>query len=297
MGVLFPAFRPCRLRLIQLHVWGLRSAAVVIALFVFGLSTATQFHDAFAVLYVLVVLLIATSCGLRAILATGAACIVLACISFLVKHHGELFDGAYLRLAVSIIAIGVATILSARDRRTRGALAEQVRLLAFTHDTVIVRDHDDTIIYWNEGAVRLYGWHANEAIGEKGSTLLQSNHLPPSAAEQLRLVGQWTGEITRTRRDGQQIVLDVRWAVRLDGNGRECGVIEFGADLTEQKEAAAERERSEQRYSAIFQAVAFAIFEVDCSVVDILFRKEGGLPQACWRDRLERLRDKPYITV
>lgn len=292
---MFATFRPWRTGLAQPHAWGLRSAAFIIALFVFGLNTATQLHDAFAVLYVLVVLLIATSCGLRTILATGAACIGLSCLSFLVKHHGESFDDAYLRLAVSIIAIGVATMLSARDRRTRDALAEQVRMLAFTHDTVIVRDLDDTIIYWNEGAVRLYGWHADEAIGEKGSALLQSTHLPPAAAEQLRLVGQWTGEITRTRRDGQQIVLDVRWSVRLDSNGRECGIIEFGADLTEQKEAAAERERSEQRYSAIFQAVAFAIFEVDCSVVDILFREKRRLPEASWRDCLERFRDKPYI--
>ena len=227
-------------------------------------------HDAFAVLYVLVILLIATSCNLRTILITGAGCILLSCISFLIKHAGEPFDGAYLRLAVSLIAISVATLLSARDRHTRDALSQQVRMLAFTHDTVIVRDANDIILEWNEGATRLYGWKADEVIGLKGKDLLHSKDISSHAPEDLRKTGQWSGEITRKRRDGQWIVLDVRWIAKLDNNGHSCGIIEFAADLTEQKLAAAERERSEQQYSAIFQSVGVAIYEVDCSVLSLL---------------------------
>ncbi|MDT8873257.1 PAS domain-containing protein [Komagataeibacter rhaeticus] len=85
----------------------------------------------------------------------------------MLKHYGEPLGGPYARLAVSIVAIGVAAQLSARNRRTRTLLSEQVRMLALTHDTVIIRDQDDTITYWNDGAVHLYGWREDEAVGKK----------------------------------------------------------------------------------------------------------------------------------
>jgi len=276
-------------------MYWLRLAAGGIALFIFLINTMTPLRDAFAVLYVLVVLLIANTCGLRTIIITGCACIVLTFVSFLIKHFGEPFNGAYLRLAVSITAIGVATMLSVRDRRTRDALSEQVRMLAFTHDTVIVRDAEDTIIGWNDGATKLYGWRSDEAIGSKGAVLLHGRNISSRATEELQATGQWSGEITRKRRDGQWIVLDARWIARLDSSGRACGVIEFGADLTEQKQATAERERSEQQYSAIFQAVGFAIYEVDCSIINILAHDATGLSVDTLQKRLEQLSDKPYI--
>lgn len=273
----------------------LRLTAAVIAVFIFAMNTATPMHDAFAALYVFVILLVATSCSLRVILATGAGCLLLSCISFLIKHAGEPFDGAYLRLLVSIIAICVATLLSARDRNTRDALSEQVRMLAFTHDTVIVRDVNDIILEWNEGATRLYGWQAEEAIGQKGSDLLHSKNVPSYALHELQKTGQWSGEIIRCRRDGQWITLDARWIIRFDNNGRPCGIIEFAADLTEQKLAAAEHKRSEQQYSAIFQSAGVAIYEVDCSVLNVLLQNTSNVSDDMISERLEQVADTPYI--
>ena len=290
MSLFFSGYK----RGLPLTKW-LRLIAGGITLLIFWVNTATPMHDAFAVLYVLVILLIATSCNLRTILITGAGCILLSCISFLIKHAGEPFDGAYLRLAVSLIAISVATLLSARDRHTRDALSQQVRMLAFTHDTVIVRDANDIILEWNEGATRLYGWKADEVIGLKGKDLLHSKDISSHAPEDLRKTGQWSGEIIRKRRDGQWIVLDVRWIARLDNNGHSCGIIEFAADLTEQKLAAAERERSEQQYSAIFQSVGVAIYEVDCSVLSLLSQDIENICDKKIKDRLELVTDKPYL--
>ncbi len=277
------------------RVTGERSVAAIIAACVFLLNTFTQFRDAFAVLYVLVVFLVADTCGVTIILLTSAGCIGLACTSFLLKHYGEPLGGPYVRLAVSIIAIGVAAMLSVKNRRTRSLLAEQVRMLALTHDTVIIRDQDDTIIYWNDGAAQLYGWREEEVLGKKSSELLGRNQLPPGAVHDMKAAGRWNGEITRLRRSGECIVIDVRWIARIDSDGRECGVIEFGADLTEQRKATAERERSEQRYRAIFQAVGSAIFEVDCSAMSVLIsERETENPDLC-NMRLNKFQDYPYI--
>ncbi|WP_240906603.1 ATP-binding protein [Komagataeibacter xylinus] len=279
----------------RFYILGARCIAFIVAICVFILNTLTQFHDAFAVLYVLVVFLVADTCGVTIILLTSAGCIALACTSFLLKHYGEPLGGPYARLAVSIVAIGVAAQLSARNRRTRTLLSEQVRMLALTHDTVIIRDQDDTITYWNDGAVHLYGWREDEAVGKKSSDLLGRSPLPAHAAHDLKSSGQWNGEITRNRRSGETIVIDTRWIVRIDSDGRECGVIEFGADLTEQRKATAERERSEQRYSAIFQAVGSAIFEVDCSVMNILIKDWETHSSVLWDARVDKFQDYPYI--
>lgn len=45
---------------------------------------------------------------------------------------------------------------------TDGFLAGAVRTLA---DAVIVADRDETIVFWNDAATRLFGWSAAEAVG------------------------------------------------------------------------------------------------------------------------------------
>ena len=42
-------------------------------------------------------------------------------------------------------------------------LAEQATLLDIASDAIFVRDLDHHILYWNQGAERLYGWSAAES--------------------------------------------------------------------------------------------------------------------------------------
>src|SRR6266567_2216648 len=44
---------------------------------------------------------------------------------------------------------------------------QQASLLNLTHDTIFVRDMNDLITYWNRGAQELYGWTADEAVGQR----------------------------------------------------------------------------------------------------------------------------------
>jgi PAS domain S-box-containing protein len=151
-------------------------APILLALALFLVNSLTPMRDAMAVLYTLVVMLVADAGGRRLIAATGIGCCLLAVLSFLIKHSGEAPDGAYVRLAVSLTAIAVATVLAVRARQARTRLAEQIGLLAATHDTVIVRDPGDIILEWNEGATRLYGWSREEAIGRSAAQLLQTRY-------------------------------------------------------------------------------------------------------------------------
>lgn len=253
-------------------------APILLALAIFLVNSLTPMRDAVAVLYTLVVMLVADTGGRRVIAATGLGCCLLAIISFVIKHSGEVPNGAYVRLAVSLTAVSVATVLALRARQARARLAEQIGLLAVTHDTVIVRDPSNIILDWNDGATRLYGWSREEAVGHSAEQLLRTCYRegsPPFLAPGER----WSGEIARIRRDGTSVLLSSRWLGRLDENGRAAGIIELSADLTEQRVAEEARARSQRRYAAIFHGAGMPILETCLSPPT-----EGRSPRLTIRD-------------
>ncbi|MBO1358281.1 PAS domain S-box protein [Acetobacter sacchari] len=234
---------------------------LILSIGVFLFSTVVSTHDALAVLYVLCILFIAEAGSARTIVAAGATYSALAVLSFLIKHYGESFNSAYIRLGISLIAIAVATFLSRRAQAGRSRLSEQSLWLALTHDTVIIRDNDDRIIDWNEGATRLYGWSRDEALGKKVQSLLKTS-FPATSAPRLAPGALWSGEITRLDRDGRPMILTSTWMGRVGEYGGEGGVIELSADLTQERLAQAGRMESESRYKAIFNGAGVPIFEL-----------------------------------
>lgn len=239
-------------------------AALLLAAMIFAVDVFTRFDGAVAVLYTAVVLLVAPA-GRRAVMAAGAGTAVLALTAFVAGHIGDFTDGALSRLAVSLTVIAITTVLSIRDRASRTTLGEQARILELSHDTVIIRDPDDIILFWNDGAEHLYGWTRKEAVGRNCSELLQCEFPRIEVGAALQETGHWSGELVRTRRDGTRLVLASRWLLRRDPDGRPVGVIESSADLTRQRIAAAQVEASERRYRTIFDAAGFAAWESDCS--------------------------------
>lgn len=242
----------------------LTAAALLLAAAICAIDLLTRFDGAVAVLYTAVVLLVAPA-GRRAALAAGVGTAILAVAAFVMGHFSDLTDGALSRLAVSLTAIAITTGLSIRDRASRTTLGEQARILELSHDTVIIRDPHDTIVYWNDGAERLYGWTRNEALGRNCSDLLQCDFPQADVEAALAKVGQWSGEVVRTCRNGTRLILASRWLLRRDPDGRPVGVIESSADLTRQRFADAQVEASERRYRTIFDAAGFAAWELDCS--------------------------------
>ena len=238
--------------------------AAVIALLIFCADILSPLQGAIAVLYITVILLVAGSGGRRSVLWTGLLCAMLATIAFVEMHRGDPLDSAYARFGVSLVAIAITTLLSLRNRLAQTTLTEQARMLELSHDTVIIRDAADIIRFWNDGARELYGWTRAEAVGQSCQALLRTE-LPDDVATALAATGQWSGELTRVRRDGTRIVLASRWLARFDPDRRRVGIIETSADLTERRRADAERRRSEARYSTIFHAAGFAIWESDWS--------------------------------
>ncbi len=262
---------------------------------IFAADALSPIDGAVAVLYTGVVLM-AAALGRRTVIAAGLVTAVLTTIAFLISHDpwsqfswfhvDDPLGGATLRYVVSLVAIAITVLLTLRDGSTRVTLAEQARILELSHDTVVIRDAANIIQYWNEGAERLYGWKREEAIGKSCQQLLKTVLPGNDIALQLAQTGAWSGEIERTRRDGTTLILASRWLQRRDPEGRSIGIIETSADLTESRQAMAERQASEQRYSTIFNSAGFATLECDLSAAMRLVR-DAARPDRNLEQRLQ----------
>jgi len=257
-------------------------AGLVVALGVFALDITTNMQGAIAVLDVTVPLLIARVGARRDVLLSACGCTILILLAFFVGHWRESVDSAYVRLLVSIVALWVVTALSLRNRFVRTMLAEQARALELTHDTVIIRDADDVIRYWNDGAEQLYGYSRAAAIGSRSRALLDCRYDEAEVGEHLARDGAWAGDVSRTRFDGDRLDLLSRWLQLRDPQGRPIGIMETSADVTSQRRAQIEQQQTEQRYAAIFHAAGFATWESDWSevyrfVIDRIDASDGNL--------------------
>jgi PAS domain-containing protein len=79
----------------------------------------------------------------------------------------------------------------AERKRIEQTLWEQVNLLSLTHDAIVVCDMNRVIKYWNRGAEELYGWTAEEAIGNVIYDLLKT--VFPVPVEQIETEVMSTG--------------------------------------------------------------------------------------------------------
>ena len=117
-------------------------------------------------------------------------------------------------------------------------LREQAYLLDLVLDAIILRDMQGAIIFWNQGAVKLFGWTSDEVLGKHAHTLLHTQFPQPVEgieAAALR-AGHWEGELVHTRRDGTPVVVTSRWAVWQQDPGAPQAIAEISSDITERKQ-------------------------------------------------------------
>ncbi|MFM0155375.1 ATP-binding protein [Paraburkholderia sediminicola] len=161
-------------------------------------------------------------------------------------------------LATFAITSLIITALVRHTRHLGDARREQARLLDLTHDPVFVRDMNDVISYWNRGAEELYGWKKTEAIGKISPQLLQTRFPVPlnEITDTLLRTGRWEGELVRTRRDGQQVVVASRLSLQKSENGRSLAKLETNNDITERRRAEDALRRSQAEYLAEAQRLS-----------------------------------------
>ena len=107
-------------------------------------------------------------------------------------------------------------------------------------DAIIGKLLDGTIVSWNRGAERIYGYRADEVIGRPISILVPPDHADelPAIFERLRK-GQRIDhfQTTRLRKDGTRLTMSVSISPVRNEQGRIMGASAIARDITAQDEA------------------------------------------------------------
>lgn len=142
----------------------------------------------------------------------------------------------------------------AEHQQTQQILQKQTQLLDLAHDTIMMLDLNQTIIFWNQGAEVMYGWSKPEAIGRNSTNLLNTQFpkpLPEIWAE-LMQDNYWEGELIHTKRDGKSVVVASRWVLQRNSSGKPTGILEINNDITSRKRMEEALQDSEERFRNAF---------------------------------------------
>jgi PAS domain S-box-containing protein len=188
--------------------------------------------------------------GLAHYLATGEGPL----IGKLIEIRAMRSDGAELPVELAITAIrsgsamlftGVLRDITARQQ----AEANRARLAAIvdsSDDAIISLAMDDTILTWNAGAERLFGYAASEMIGRNRALLVPAGQGVELVSIMERAARGEAGEPLETRRmrkDGSVVDVSLVFSPMTDATGRITSVSTIARDITSRKNAEAELQR------------------------------------------------------
>ena len=162
---------------------------------------------------------------------------------------------------------GVSVVL--RDITERKRVEETVgrlaAIVASSYDAIIGKDLQGTITSWNRGAEVVFGYTAEEMIGQ---SILRLIPLERRAEEAEILASVARGEskrhfeTVRVRKDGSFVEISVTVSPIRDASGTIVGASKVVRDITEQKQAERVLHATEKRFRGTFENAAVGIAHV-----------------------------------
>ena len=131
-------------------------------------------------------------------------------------------------------AVLVLTLDRTEQRSAEERNREQANLLNLASDAIIVRDLDNVVLFWNQGAERLYGWTTEEMVGTKSTDTFVKERAYEAEIELLKS-GVWTGQLKHQTKDNRPLIVNSRWTLVRDDDGRPKSVLVIDTDVTETK--------------------------------------------------------------
>ena len=146
----------------------------------------------------------------------------------------EFISNAYLVNHRKVIQFNIRDITERKLAKQK--VLEQAALLDKANDAIYVRSLDRTILYWNQGAERLYGWTREEAVNRKTTQLFtQDLESAEKNQETLLRTGSWMGERRQVTKSGRLITVLSRLTLVRDARGEPRTILAINADVTEKK--------------------------------------------------------------
>ncbi|MBA2276487.1 MAG: PAS domain S-box protein [Chloroflexia bacterium] len=161
-----------------------------------------------------------------------------------------------------------ADTLGAAIGRNRAdqAAARLVAIVESSEDAIIGMALDGIITSWNPGAERLYGYRADEAVGQSVAIILPPEALArmPEAIANLARGDRFEHyESERIRKDGSRVAVSVTFSPIHNAAGTLIGTSSIYRDITERKRAAEAIRESEAQKAAIVALSLDCIVAID----------------------------------
>lgn len=153
-------------------------------------------------------------------------------------YKAPLFDKHGQATQVLVVSTDITAQKQAQDQ-----IRFQAQLLDTVGQAVIATDLTGRIIYWNEAATTIYGWPAEEALGQNAFELMALKAEQNPSSDQIDLLmrqGFWQGENSARRQDGSSIRIFATVTAFANLQGVTAGIISVSTDITQLKQAEAE---------------------------------------------------------
>lgn len=154
--------------------------------------------------------------------------------------------------------VGIVQDITER-KQAEDELRYQGYLLQNIQDAIVSTDLSFNIRSWNAGAERMYGWRAEEAIGQPVMRLLATKYLEPETSpdrlrDQLYQTGSWQGEVIHQHKDSEKLIISSVVIMLRDRDGSPTGAVAVNRDITVQKRAEQAMAASEAKFATAFSS-------------------------------------------
>jgi PAS domain S-box-containing protein len=158
------------------------------------------------------------------------------------------------RLGAYVVAFAYVSINTSAEylrlSRTEETIKRLAAIVESCDDAIIGETLDGTIVSWNPGAERIYGYSTDEAQGRPRAILVP----PDCPDEETEAFARVRGgervdclETVRRTKDGRTIAVSLRVSPIEDSQGRIIGVSTIARDITDRKRAEKELEELNER--------------------------------------------------
>jgi PAS domain S-box-containing protein len=161
---------------------------------------------------------------------------------------------------------GINMLVDITERKqAERAIASLAAIVESSDDAIISKDLNGVITNWNAGATRLFGYTAQETIGQPVTMLIPRNRLDEES-DILKRIRHGESiqhyETVRCRKDGTLVDISLTVSPILDRQGHIVGASKIARDITERKQAEAQisqftaelEQRVEERTSELTQS-------------------------------------------
>ena len=173
-----------------------------------------------------------------------------------------------------------AVVVNYRDITHRKQSEDAQRYLAYilenTDQAIVGKTLEGTVTSWNKGAAKLYGFTAEEAIGQSIAITV-----PPEKMEELNRIhadlkaGHKIEQMETVRRtkDGRLIDVLITLSPIVNSNGHLIGVSTIAVDITERKKHQLALQESEERFRAMADTAPVMIWMSDADMICTFFNQ------------------------